>query len=125
MLYGCFIILCYFLLYCRGNQLCVHIYPPFGEFPSHLGLNRALSRVPCAIEEGSLVAYFMLHSVNMSVPISQFISSHPNFLPLVSIHLFSTSVSLSTLQIPGIYPEKTIIPKDTHTPSSLLHHCLQ
>ena len=43
-----------------------------------------------------LVTYFIHISVCMSVAISQFIPSSPpcHFPPLVSIHLFSTSVSL-------------------------------
>ena len=44
-----------------------------------------------------LVINFIHISVSMSIPISQFIPPphpHPRFPPLVSIHLFSTSVSL-------------------------------
>ena len=43
-----------------------------------------------------LVIYFIHISVYMSIPISQFIPPppFPHFPPLVSIHLFSTSVSL-------------------------------
>ena len=43
-----------------------------------------------------LVTYFIHISVHMSIPISQFIPPPPpsQFLPLVSLHLFSTSVSL-------------------------------
>ena len=44
-----------------------------------------------------LVIYFIHISVYMSIPISQFITPPPatrHFPPLVSIHLFSTSVSL-------------------------------
>ena len=50
----------------------------------------------------SLVIYFIHISVYMSIPISQFIPPPPpppcRFPPLVSIRLFSTSVSISALQ---------------------------
>ena len=47
---GCFTMLCYFLLYCKGNQLYIYIYLLSCGYPSHLGHQRALSRVPCAIQ---------------------------------------------------------------------------
>ena len=44
------------MLYRKVNQLYVYIYPLFFEFPSHLGHQRALSRVPCAIQS-VLISY--------------------------------------------------------------------
>ena len=35
----------------QSESLCVNIYHHFSGLPSHLGQNRALSRVPCAIQE--------------------------------------------------------------------------
>ena len=50
----------------------------------------------------SLVIYFIPSSIYMSIPISKFI---PLSLPLlVSVHLFSTSVSISALQIGSSVP---------------------
>ena len=49
--YSCFTMLCQFLLYSKVNQLYVYIYPLFLGFSSHLGHYRALSRVPCAIQQ--------------------------------------------------------------------------
>ena len=69
--------------------------PSFFGFPSHLGHHSALSRVPVLYSMFSLVVYF-IHSVNsvyVSNPISQFLPSPP-LSPLVSIHLFSTSLFL-------------------------------
>ena len=50
----------------------------------------------------SLVIYFIPSSVFMSIPISKFIPL--SLPPLVSVHLFSTSVSISALQIGSSVP---------------------
>ena len=93
--YCCFIILHYFLLNNKMNQLYVHIYPLFFWFPSQLGHHRALRRVPCAICGGfSSVVYFIHNSVHIPIPSSQCIPPPPS---LVSIHLFSMSVCLFLL----------------------------
>ena len=69
-MYSHFTMLCYFLLYSEV------------EFPVLYSMFLLLN-------------YFIHISVYMSIPISQFIPpSHPDFLPLVSIRLFSTSMSL-------------------------------
>ena len=91
-----------FPLYSIVNQLYVYIHPFFFGFPFHLGHHRALSRVPCAIQQ-VLVAYLFytqhqqcihvspnLSNLSISLPISPF--AH-----LVPIHLSSTSVSLFLL----------------------------
>ena len=44
------------LPYSKVNQLYVYIYPLFFAFPYHLGHNRALRRVLCAIQE-VLISY--------------------------------------------------------------------
>ena len=68
--YSCFTMLCYLLLY-KVNPLYVYLYHFFFGFPSHLGHHRALSRVPCAIQQ-VLIIYFIhsINSANMSIPIS-------------------------------------------------------
>ena len=48
--YSCFTMLCSILLYSKANQPYTYIDPLFFGFPSHLGHQRALSRVPCAIQ---------------------------------------------------------------------------
>ena len=48
--------LCQSLLYSEMNQLYVYTYPLFFGFPFHLGHPRALSRVPCAIQQ-VLISY--------------------------------------------------------------------
>ena len=78
-----------FLLYSKVNQLHIYIYPLFQIlFPQ-----RSLQ----SIEESSLCCIICSNSrVYMSIPISEFIP--PPFFPaLVSVHLFSTSVSLFLL----------------------------
>lgn len=117
LLYSCFIVLCYFLLCSRVNQLCVCIYPLFGEFSSHLGHHRALSRVPCAIEQALISCLFYAQQckyVNPNLPIHLI----PSQISLLGIHTFVLyiCVFISPLQILDIYAEKTIIPKDTHPP---------
>ena len=42
---------CQFLLYGKVNALHVYIYSLAFGFPSHLGHHRALSRVPCALQQ--------------------------------------------------------------------------
>ena len=83
--------LCQFLPHSKVNQLYIYIYLLFFGFPSHLGHQRALSRVPCALQQ-VLISYLFytqqcIH-VNPNLPI------HPTPLPpMVYIRLFSTSVS--------------------------------
>ena len=49
--YSHFTALCQFLLYSKGNHQYIHIhFLPFG-FPSYLGHQRALNRIPWAVEE--------------------------------------------------------------------------
>ena len=50
--YSWFIILCWFLLYSKVSQLLYtyNIYPPCFIFFSHIGHDRALSRVSCTIQ---------------------------------------------------------------------------
>ena len=56
--YSCFTMLCQFLYnqllcsqYRKVNQLHVYVQPLFFGFPPDLGHHRALSRVPCAIQQ--------------------------------------------------------------------------
>ena len=49
--YGCFTMLCEFQVYSKGNQLHICTYPLFFRLFSHIGHYRALSRVPCAIQQ--------------------------------------------------------------------------
>ena len=76
----------------QKSESAVHISLLFFGFPSHLGHHRAVSRVPCAHSRFSLVICFKPSRVYMSTPISKFIP--PPLPSLVSVHLFSTSVSL-------------------------------
>ena len=83
----------------QENLFCfllhLYIHPIYYRFPSYLGQQRALSRVPVLYCRFSLVVYFIHSSVYISIPISQFILyPHP---PLVSISLFCISVSLFLL----------------------------
>ena len=90
--------LCQFLLYIKVNHLYVYIYPLFFRFPSHLGHHRALSRVPCAIQQ-VLISYLFYTQqciyVNPNLPI------HPTPPPPLGIHKFVLyiCVSISALQI--------------------------
>ena len=75
-----------------------YTYNFFGfGFPSHLGYHRALSRVPCAIQQ-AFISYFKNSSMYMSTPISQFISP----LPLPSIHtpfLYMESIKMVQMKL--------------------------
>ena len=76
----------------QSKSAIVYIYPLILEFLTHVGHHRALSRVPCAIQQVSLVIYFIqsISSIYMSIPISQFIPSH--HFPLW--HLYVCSLCL-------------------------------
>ena len=58
------------------------MYPPFFGFPSHLGHHRALSRVPCALQQ--VLINYLLHTYMYQ---SQCIRVNPN----LSIHLTPSS----------------------------------
>ena len=63
--YGCFTVLCSFLLFSKVNQLYVYAYPLFFGFPFHLGYHRVeLPELYCSL---SVVIYFVHSSVYMSV----------------------------------------------------------
>ena len=47
-----------FLLYSKVNQLYIHIYLLFFGLPSHLGHQRSLSRVPCALQKAIIIYLF-------------------------------------------------------------------
>ena len=81
------------MLYNKVDALHMYIYPFFFGFPFHLGHHRAVE-FPELYHRFSLVIYFIqsINSVYMSVPISRFIPLP--FPHLVSIHLFSMSISL-------------------------------
>ena len=49
--HSCFTMLCQFLLYSEVNQLQIYIDPLFFGFPSYLGHYRALSSIPCGIQQ--------------------------------------------------------------------------
>ena len=76
--YSCFTVLCQFPLQSTVNQLYVYIYPLFCVFPSHLGHNRALSRVPCVMQY-VLISY-LVHP-------QQCIRGNPNLSNLPTPHL--------------------------------------
>ena len=72
--------LCEFSLYSKVDQPYVHIYPLFFVFPSHLGHPKALSRVPCAIQQVLINYLFYTQQceyVNPNLPVHH-ISPPPN-----------------------------------------------
>ena len=91
--YSCFTMLCQFLLYSKVNQLYVYVYPLFFGFPSHLGHHRALSRVPCAIQQ-VLISYLFYTQyqqcryVNPSLPIHPTTPLPPWYPYVCSLHLY-------------------------------------
>ena len=81
-----------FLLYSKVNHLYIYIYLLFFRFYSHIGHYRVLSRVACAIQQVLISYLFYIQQcvfVNPNLPIYPISSS-----PLVTISLFSTSVTL-------------------------------
>ena len=98
--YNCFIILCQFLLYRKVNQQCVYIsvYPLFFQISLPV-------RSPQSTEQSFLcytVSSHLLCYIQNQQCVCQFQSPnsshhHSPLSPLVSIHLFSMSVSLFLL----------------------------
>ena len=87
----------------KKNRVSTLIYSFFFNFFYYYFLNWGIvvlvstvqrSVVPMLYSRFSLVIYFIHISVYMSIPISQFIPPPPPFPPLVSICLFSMSMSL-------------------------------
>ena len=124
--------LCYFLPYSKRNQLYVYINPLSFGLPDQSGHQRAQSRVPVLYSKLSLVIYF-IHSINsvcVSIPVSQFLPRHSPPLcwweckliqPLwKTVWRFLQKWKLELKYDPAIplleiYPEKTILQKDTCT----------
>ena len=95
--YSCFTMLFQSLLFSKVRQPYIYIYPLFFGFLFHLGHHRALSGVHCALQQVLSYLCDTQYYIYMSVPLSQFIT--PPFPALVTITLFSTSVSLFLLCI--------------------------
>ena len=95
--YSCFTMLFQSLLFSKVHQPYIYIYPLFFGFLFHLGHHRALSGVHCALQQVLSYLCDTQYYIYMSVPLSQFIT--PPFPALVTITLFSTSVSLFLLCI--------------------------
>ena len=92
--YGCFTMLCYFLLYSKANLLYVYIYPLSLGFLSHLGPHRELSRFPVLFSRFSLVTYF-IHSISI-VYTCHFQSTNLSYPPFpLGIHRFVPYICLS------------------------------
>ena len=68
--------LCWFLLYSKVNQLYVYIHPLFFLFPSHLGHHRALSSVPCAIQQ-VLISYLFYTQYQQCIYVNPNLPIHP------------------------------------------------
>ena len=75
----------------KQGESAMYIYPLFFRFPSHLGCQRALNRVLCAIQQ-VLISYLCIIAYKYQSQSPN--SSHLSLSPLISIHLFSLSVSL-------------------------------
>ena len=102
--YFCFTMLCQFLLYSTVNRLCIYIYPLSFGLPSHLGYHRALSRVPCAIEQ-ILVSYLLY--IWQCIYAKPYLPIHPNLFPFpLGVHRFVlyVCVSIPILQISSAIP---------------------
>ena len=88
---GCLTMLYEFLLHIKVSQLCIHIHALLFGLPSIQVTTERWVEFPVLYSRFSVVISFVQSSVYVSVLLSQFIP------PLVSIHLFSISVSLFIL----------------------------
>ena len=94
--YSCFIILCQFILYSKVNQLYIHIFTLFFGFPSHLGHQTALSRVPCAIQQ-VLISYLFYIQYQQCIYVNTNLPIYPTPTPRLGIHTFVPYVCLFLL----------------------------
>ena len=76
-----------------------HIYPLFCGFPSHLGHQKALRRIPWAIQE-VLIGYLFIRSINsVYVPIA--ISKGPKILFLKDFFIYLFLIALGLRCFPS------------------------
>ena len=91
--YNCFLLLCQFVLYSKGNQQYVFTYPLFFGILSNSGHHRALIEFPALYRRFSLVmdvySVHTISSIYMSVTVSQFIPPppYPLGIHVCSLHL--------------------------------------
>ena len=100
---------CQFLLYSKVNQVYIHIYPLFLRVDiCNVGHYRAVSRVPCAIQQVLISQLFYIQQcvyVSPNLPIYLYPP-----IPLVTISLFSTSVTISvTTFSQSSFPQKFLL----------------
>lgn len=94
--YSCFTLLCQSVLYSKGNQPFVYIYPPLPFwFPTHLCHHTEhWAEFPLCV--GSISTFF-IHRRHMSIPTSQII--HPPLFPLgIQMFVFYVCVFISVVQ---------------------------
>ena len=72
----------------------MYTYPLFFRVFSHVGHYRVSSRVPHAIQKVLIVTYIIYSIAYVSIPVSQLIPPYSLLSPLVTVSLFSTSVTL-------------------------------
>ena len=90
---GCFTVLCQFLLYRKSESaLCIDVFLLYHQ--------RALSGVPCAMQQVSMAFCFIYRAPQMSIPTSQF--TPPRFSPL-GVHTFVLYVCVSWKDIANVY----------------------
>ena len=94
--------MCQFLLYSKVNQLYIYIHPLFFGFPSHLGHHRALSRVPCAIQQ-VLISYLFYTQYQQCIYVNPNLPIHPTLVSVVYICQFQSPNS-SHPRFPPQYP---------------------
>ena len=58
--YSRFAMLCQFLLYSKGNQLYIYVYPVFFQFPFHFNLHRALSPLCSTVVYLLFISYIVV-----------------------------------------------------------------
>ena len=82
--YSCFTTFCGLLLCSKVSAVCIHRASLFG-FPPHLGLYRALSRLPWGIQSCLLLIYFT-QSINSAYVSIQILRILPTFSPYLGVH---------------------------------------
>ena len=120
---SCFTLLCQFLLYGKLNHPYINIYPLFFGFPSHLGHDRALSRVPCAIQQVLISYLFYMYDAKFFKNLFIYFWLRWVFVPACRLSLAAVSGGYSLLRRAGFSLRWLLLLRSTGSRHSGFNSC--